>query len=437
MPGNLACGGCSANTTWPQVGRKEPDKVEAIVVGGGPAGMMAAGQAALAGATVTLLERNERLGKKLSITGKGRGNLTNTAGMEDFIACFGENGPFLYGALSRFNNDDLRRFFHGLGVPTIVERGGRVFPESQKASDLTAAMVRFMCRAGVRIIKGHRVTGILTDQGKVSGVTVDGKNFRAGAVVLCTGGASYPATGSTGDGYALAAALGHTVIPPRPALVPLETEEPWARKLAGLSLKNVAVQLLVEGKILQEEFGEMLFTHFGLSGPVVLTLSRRVVQALDRGLRPRLQINLKPALTREQLDDRVLRDFAGSSRRKFVNSLGGLLPRRLIEPVVELSGIEPDRPVHQISRLQRQKLLETLTRLTLTVKGVRPLAEAIVTAGGVSTAEINPTTMASRLVRGLFFAGEVIDVDGGTGGYNLQAAFSTGRLAGLSAAKWA
>lgn len=405
-----------------------------VVIGGGPAGMMAAGQAAKMGASVTLLERNERLGKKLAITGKGRGNVTNTAEIEDFITQFPGHGRFLYSALYRFTNDDVRRFFSDLGVPTVEERGGRVFPQSQKASDLVDALRQFLDQTGVRIYKGQRADAIGVKDGAVEYVGCGEKQFPADAVIIATGGASYPATGSTGDGYRLARELGHTVETPHPALVPLETVETWVRDLTGLSLKNVNVQLTVGKNIVAEEFGEMLFTHYGLSGPIILTVSREAVKALKKGKKPVIHLNLKPALTPEQLDARLLRDFEKYSRKQFKNSLVDLLPQRLIDPVIRISGIDGELPVNQISREQRRQLLVALTDMPLNVSGVRSLREAIVTAGGVSRKEIDPASMASKLVKGLYFAGEVIDIDGNTGGYNLQAAFSTGTLAGLSAA---
>jgi predicted Rossmann fold flavoprotein len=397
--------------------------------------MMAAGQAAKAGASVTLLERNDRLGKKLMITGKGRGNVTNAAEIADFIGQYPGNGTFLYGALYRFTNEDTRRFFLELGVPTVIERGGRVFPESQKASDLVAAMAAFMEKHGVRVLKGQRVTAIAAEKGRVTGVDCGDEKIKADAVVLATGGASYPATGSTGDGYTLAKGLGHTIITPRPALVPLETEEAWVRDLTGLSLKNVTARVSVDGKTVAEEFGEMLFTHYGLSGPIILTLSRVAVRALDQKKKTQVHINLKPALTPEQLDARLLRDFEKYARKQFKNALDDLLPQRLIAPVITLAGISGEQPVHQISKKQRGELLEALTNFTLTVKGKRALREAIVTAGGISVKETDPTTMESKKIKNLFFAGEVLDIDGNTGGYNLQAAFSTGFVAGQSSAE--
>jgi predicted Rossmann fold flavoprotein len=408
--------------------------MQIVVIGGGPAGMMAAGTAARAGAAVTLLERNDRLGKKLAITGKGRGNLTNDADIADFIAQFPGSGSFLYGAFYRFTNDDLRRFFHDLGVPTMVERGGRVFPVSEKAADLVEALKRYMDKAGVRVERDRRAASLLTAGGRVTGVACGGEKWPADAVILATGGASYPTTGSTGDGYAMAEAVGHTIVTPRPALVPLETVEPWVRELTGLSLRNVTATLLVDGREEAEEFGEMLFTHYGVSGPIILTLSREAVRALERKRQVKIRINLKPALTPEQLDARLLRDFAKFARKLFKNSLDELLPQRLIEPVTVLARIPAELPVHQVSRKQRQELAAVLTGLPVTVSGKRSLREAIVTAGGVSVKEIDPSTMESRLVKNLYFAGEVMDVDGNTGGYNLQAAFSTGFVAGGSAA---
>lgn len=405
-----------------------------VVIGAGPAGMMAAGYAARSGADVILLERNSFLGKKLSITGKGRGNLTNNAAIDDFIPQYPENGSFLYSALHRFTNEDLCHFFHETGVPTVVERGGRVFPASQQAADLVGALQSFIERSGVRVYRDVRATAILAEGGKVKAVACGRQEFNSDAVVLATGGASYTATGSTGDGYRMAALLGHTVITPQPALVPLETAEPWVREAMGLSLRNVSVRLLVDGKISEEEFGEMLFTHYGVSGPAILTLSRKAVQAVKLGKRTEIEINLKPALHREQLEARILRDFTKNTRKQYKNSLDQLLPGKLIKPVIGLSGIDPETPIHQVTRQQRERLVDVISGLKLTISKIRPLNEAIVTAGGVSTREVDPRTMGSRLVQGLFFAGEILDVDGNTGGYNLQAAFSTGYLAGNCAA---
>lgn len=409
-----------------------------VVVGGGAAGLMAAVEAARAGASVVLLEKMPSLGRKLSITGKGRCNLTNNADRDRIIANMPGNGQFLYSALTAFGAKDTMVFFAELGVPTKTERGGRVFPASDRAADVVAAFRRELARLGVDVRLRAAVASILVEDGAASGVKLaDGRTVPADAVILATGGASYPGTGSTGDGYRMAAEVGHTIVPLRPSLVPLETVEEWPREVQGLTLKNVTVRALAaDGRALGEEFGELLFTHFGVSGPVVLTLSRAVTTYIERGGRePRLGIDLKPALAAEALDRRLQRDFAAHARKHFANALDDLLPRRLIPIIIRLAGIPPARPVHQITRSERTTLVAVLKNLTLTVKGPRPLAEAIVTAGGVSTKEIDPRTLASKLVRGLYFAGEVIDVDGFTGGYNLQAAFATGRAAARAAAR--
>jgi predicted Rossmann fold flavoprotein len=409
--------------------------VQIVVVGGGPAGMMAAGQAAKTGAKVVLLERNSRLGKKLAITGKGRGNITNAADIEDMIRQYPGNRSFLYGPLYRFTNEDLRRFFRDLGVATVIERGGRVFPESQRAQDIVAALEKFLINHNVKIKKESRVTALLMNGSSVQGVKCNGEIVPADAVIIATGGVSYPATGSTGDGYTLAKQAGHTIVTPQPALVPLETKERWVRDVTGVALKNVRAKLYVNEQLVAEEFGEMLFTHYGISGPIILTISRQAVMALSQGKQVQVKLNLKPALTAEQLDARLLRDFNKNIRKQFKNSLNDLLPQRLIGTMIKLSQIPPETPVNQITKEQRQAMLKALTELTLHIKSVRPLSEAIVTAGGVAVTEIQPTTMASKLVTGLYFAGEIIDIDGNTGGYNLQAAFSTGFVAGISAAK--
>jgi len=323
------------------------------------------------------------------------------------------------------------------GVPLKPERGGRVFPVSDKAGDVVAAFTRTLAALDVAVITGQPVKKVTVAEGRARGVvTADGREWPADAVIIATGGASYPGTGSSGDGYRIAAALGHAVTPLRPSLVPLEVAEDWVVDLQGLTLKNVAVTAVSGGRKLAEEFGELLFTHFGLSGPVILSLSNPVAAALRRspGGEILIVINLKPALNADVLDKRLQRDFAKFARKQFKNSLGELLPARLVPVIVDLSHIDPDKPVHQITREERARLAGLLQKLTFTVTGTRPLAEAIVTAGGVSTKEINPATMASRLISGLYFAGEVIDVDGYTGGFNLQAAFSTGYVAGRAAA---
>jgi len=400
-----------------------------VVIGGGPAGMMAAGVAARQGRSVILVEKNKRLGRKLLITGKGRCNLTNIAALDGLIANIPVNGKFLYHAFHQFGNRDLIAFFQEWGLPTKVERGGRVFPVSDRSADVVAALERFMAHYHVRIIHGE-VTEVLATEGQVAGVKLkNSENIPAGQVIIATGGRSYPRTGSTGDGYRFAKALGHTITPLKPALVPLESATAWIREVQGLALKNVAIKLLTkEGKQIYRDFGEMLFTHFGVSGPVILSASVH----LEPGLPYRLVIDLKPALTPEQLDLRLQRDFAKYIRKIFRNALGDLLPRALIPVVVNLVAIPPDRPVNQITKAERQRLVALLKGLEVEITGLQPITEAIVTAGGVSVKEIHPATMESKLVRGLFFAGEVMDVHAYTGGYNLQIAFSTGHLAGSS-----
>lgn len=405
-----------------------------IVIGAGAAGMMAAAQAASQGAETILLEKMPRVGKKMLITGKGRCNLTNSADTAELIRNMTGNGSFLYSAIHAFTNEDVMAFFRDLGVPTKVERGGRVFPESDKAADVVGAMVRALHRLNVKIVVNSAVRQILADGGAVSGVMADSGEILADAVILATGGASYPGTGSTGDGYKMAERLGHTIVPIRPSLVPLEVEEDWVSEAQGLSLRNVKAAVFSGGKKVGEAFGEMLFTHFGVSGPIVLSLSRVAAKELRLGKAVELTIDLKPALTNEVLDKRVQRDFEELSRKKVKNALERLLPAKLIGAVADLAYLDAEKPIHEVTRAERLRLVDTVKRLALTVTKTRPIAEAIVTAGGVHTKEIWPKTMASKLVRGLYFAGEVIDVDGFTGGFNLQAAFSTGFVAGQYAA---
>ncbi len=402
-----------------------------IVIGAGPGGMMAAAKAAENGAEVLLLEKMNRVGKKMLITGKGRCNITNAADVPEIIRNITGNGRFLYSALQSFDNQDVMRFFQEHGVEIKVERGQRVFPVSDKAQDAVDAMYMYLHELGVKIRTEARVRDILTAEGHAAGVRlIDGEILSASAVILATGGASYPGTGSTGDGYAMAEALGHTIVPLRPSLVPLETEEDWPLAAQGLSLRNVRVQLLADGQKIAEEFGEMMFTHFGVTGPIILSLSRPAAQALADGSMVELSINLKPALTPEQLDARLQRDFLKYQRKQLKNALHDLLPSKLIEPVLDLSYLDPDAFVHQTSKEQRLRLAEVLQHMVLTVSRTRPLAEAIVTAGGIATREINPKTMESKKVPGLYLVGEVVDVDAFTGGYNLQAAFSMGAAAG-------
>lgn len=405
------------------------NRQKVVVIGGGPAGMMAAGTAGRRGCTVTLLEKNKRLGRKLLITGKGRCNLTNIMDVEGIIANIPVNGKFLYSALYRFSNQDLVTFFQDWGLPTKVERGGRVFPVSDRSVDVVDALERSLSHSQVQVMTGE-AAGILVDGGAVSGVRIkDGRLLTADRVVIATGGCSYPLTGSTGDGYRLAAALGHTITPLKPALVPLESSTPWIREVQGLALKNVVIKVTKQtGKVIYTDFGELLFTHFGVSGPLILAASTHLEQATSY----RLAIDLKPALSPEQLDLRLQRDFTKYARKAFHNALVDLLPRTLIPVVVELLTVDPEKPVNQITKAERQRLAALLKALVIDITGLRPIDEAIVTAGGVAVNEIDPATMESKLVKGLFFAGEVIDVNAYTGGFNLQIAFSTGYLAGKS-----
>lgn len=397
------------------------------VIGGGPAGVMAAITAAQAGAKVYLFDKNGRIGKKLRITGKGRCNITNACESSELINNVPRGGRFLYSAFSRFSNFDLIDFMESIGVATKVERGNRVFPQSDSAITVIDALNKQLKESGVVFI-GTEVKGIITDENGVKGISLaDGRNVRADAVVLATGGLSYPQTGSTGDGYKMAKQAGHKVTPLEPSLVPLVCAEEWAGKLTGLSLKNVALKITdMSGKKVYEDFGEMLFTHFGISGPIVLSASSH----MSAKGQYKAFIDLKPALTEEQLDKRLIRDFEKYAKKDFINSLDDLLPKRLIETVAQLSDIEFHKKTGELTKKQRQGFATLLKALPLTVTGFRPINEAIITSGGVSTNEINPKTMESKLVKNLYFAGEIIDADAYTGGFNLQIAFSTGYLAG-------
>ncbi len=404
-----------------------------IVIGGGAAGLMAAGRAGEKGARVILLEKNRVLGRKVRISGKGRCNVTNAGELRAFIENYPGNGEFLYSAFHKFFNDDLRQLLESLGVSLKVERGGRVFPQSDQAADIVNALERYLQQGAVEVRREETVRKILLEKDCVTGVKTDSGTVNTSCVIVATGGKSYTATGSTGDGYRWAHEAGHTISPLRPALAPLNTREEWVKELQGLSLKNVEAVLRAGDKVLGREFGEMLFTHFGVSGPIILTLSRWVARAEAHG-DLLLQINLKPSLDVEKLDNRLQRDFQIYQRKQIKNALDDLLPKRLIPIIIKLSGIAPEKFVHQITRKERAVLIELLTALPLFVSGCRPLDEAIVTAGGVSLKEVNPKTMESKLVQGLYFAGEILDIDGYTGGYNLQAAFSTGYVAGDAAA---
>ena len=406
---------------------------DVLVIGGGAAGLMAAGTAASRGLRVVLLERNDRLAKKVRITGKGRCNVTNhCADLQTLIAQVPGNGRFLYSAFSSFMPADTMRLFENLGVALKTERGNRVFPVSDSAHDIAEALERFAKQSGVRFATG-RASELLTQDGCVTGVkTEDGTEYGCSRVIVATGGLSYPLTGSTGDGYRLAEAVGHTVVEPKPSLVPLVCHEGFCSDLMGLSLRNVTLRAVDtrKNRTIFAELGEMLFTHFGVSGPLVLSASAHM-RPMERG-RYALSIDLKPALTPEQLDKRVQRDFAENINRNYINALNGLLPKKLVPVVVKLSGIPASLKTNQITRRQRQDLVALLKDLRLTVTGFRPVDEAIVTSGGVKINEVDPKTMQSKLVNGLYFAGEVLDVDAYTGGFNLQIAFSTGRLAGQS-----
>ena len=404
------------------------EKKRIAVIGGGAAGMMAAGCAAEAGAQVTVFEKNERPGRKLGITGKGRCNVTNNCDRDAFLAAIPRNGRFLYSAHSAFSPQDTMAFFEERGVPLKTERGNRVFPVSDRAADIVRARSAYC--ADCKWI--HRaVTSLETADGRITGVRTAGGTFPCDAAIVATGGMSYPLTGSTGDGYRMAREVGHTVTPLRPSLVPLEIREAWCRTLQGLSLRNVAVRLLRDGKPIYSDFGEMLFTHFGVSGPVILSMSAH----MESGVPYRICIDFKPALTEEALDARILRDFAKYHNRDFGNALDDLLPRKLIPVFVSLCGIPSEAKVNAVTREQRRRVVELMKSLPLTFSGFRPISEAIVTSGGVDVREVSPKTMESKLVHGLYFAGEVLDVDAYTGGFNLQIAFSTARLAALDAAE--
>ena len=411
---------------------------QVLVIGGGASGMMAAGRAAECGAAVTLLEKMPQLGSKILLSGKGRCNFSNMADLRDFVAAFGPEGKFLYGAFTHFFRPDLLDLLERFGLKAEVERGGRVFPASDRALDVVKALKQYLQQGKVRTRLNGAVDRVEVQKGKVSRVCLGrGEALEAHACILATGGLSYPLTGSTGDGYEIAKRLGHTIVPLRPSLVPLEVEEPWAKELQGLSLRNVKASIFSgkkERKKIGEEFGEMLFTHFGVSGPIILRLSRLAFKSRARG-RLTLCLNLKPALNPEQLDRRLLRDLAKYHRRQFKHCLADLLPRRLISVIVRLSEIAPEKPAHQLTAQERERIGNLLSALPLTILRPRPIEEAVVTAGGVELTEVNPKTMESRIISGLYFCGEILNLDGPTGGYNLQAAFSTGYLAGEMAAQ--
>ena len=398
--------------------------------------MMAAYAAAESGHAVTLLEQNEKLGKKLFITGKGRCNLTNASDMEQLFANVVSNRKFLYSAFYSYDNEQVISFFESHGMPTKTERGNRVFPVSDHSSDVIAALSAALREQHVEVFLHTKVKRLLLEkrdeEKRVTGVELaDHTKMHADAVIVATGGISYPSTGATGDGYRMAEESGHKMVSPTPALVPMEMKEPWVRDLQGLSLRNVRMSVTRGKKKLYEDFGEMLFTHFGVSGPLVLSASGCIpAKAFDQELS--MTIDLKPALDVEQLDHRILREFDEMKNKQFKNSLGHLLPAKMIPVMIALSGIDPDTKVNEISREQRQNLLHLFKNMPLTITGLRDFKEAIITKGGVSVKDINPSTMESKLVQGLYFCGEVMDLDAVTGGYNLQIAWSTGHLAGIS-----
>ena len=406
-----------------------------LVIGGGAAGLMAAGTSSHMNAETVVLERNERPARKLMITGKGRCNVTNNCpSLQELISNVPRNGRFLYGAFSRFMPSDVIAFFEDRGVELKTERGNRVFPVSDNAADIVDALVGYT-KERARFLNG-RATKLIVEDNEVRGVeTEDGGVIYADKIIIATGGLSYPGTGSTGDGYELARQAGHKITDLVPSLVPLEIHEGFCTDLMGLSLRNTAIKVVdtESGKTIYTDFGEMLFTHFGVSGPMILSASAHM-RNMKSG-KYRIYIDLKPALTEEQLDARILRDFSENTNKNFINALNSLLPKKLVPVIVKLSGIGLSTKVNQITKEQRKRLVELLKGMSITVTAFRPVAEAIITSGGIDISQINPKTMESKLVRGLYFAGEVIDTDAYTGGFNLQIAFSTGRLAGISAAE--
>ena len=404
-----------------------------IILGGGAAGLLAGIAAATYGAEVTIIEKMRVPGKKMLITGKGRCNITNAGELQDIIKNLPGNGRFLNSALRLFSNDDIVCLLECNGLETKVERGNRVFPVSDKAKDVVDTLVKIYTDLGGKLITDCKVTEITVRDGVATGVKTTNGHFTADKVILCAGGASYPGTGSDGGGAKLAAKVGHSIVPLKPSLVPLVSDYAYVEDLQGLSLRNVRATLYGDGKKLTDDFGEMLFTHFGVSGPIILSLSNMAAEALSKGMEVELAIDLKPALSEEKLDARIQRDFTTYSRKQLVNGMKDLLPQRLIPVVCDMAYLDEEKFINQVSREERKRLVDTLKRFVVPITGTRPIAEAIVTAGGVSVKEINPKTMESKLINGLYFAGEVMDVDGYTGGFNLQAAFSSGYAAGVAA----
>lgn len=404
---------------------------EVVVIGGGAAGMSAAVAAAKSGHKVTILEQNEKLGKKIYITGKGRCNLTNACETSEIFENIPRNAKFLYSAIYSYDNFRIIDFFERHGMKTKTERGNRVFPVSDHSSDVIAVFQKKLKELGVTVILQTKAEKILTEEQRAAGVLAGGKIYGADAVIVATGGISYPSTGATGDGYRFAQECGHKVEKQSPSLVPMTVREEYIKELQGLSLRNISVRIRDEKKVLFEEFGEMLFTHFGVSGPLILSASSIINDQISKR-ELQMEINLKPALSDQQLDARILRDFDENRNRQFKNSLGKLLPSKLIPIVIALSRIPPDKKIHEITREERGNLAKIICKFPLTLTGLRGFGEAVITRGGVNVKEIDPSTMESKLVEGLYFAGEVLDVDAYTGGFNLQIAWSTGCLAGNS-----
>ena len=410
-----------------------------VIIGGGPAGLMAAISSAKNGDKVTIIEKMNSCGKKLLITGKGRCNITNNAQMDKFMENTPTNPKFLYGVFNNFTNKNIIELLENEGVKTKVERGERVFPVSDRAQDVLEALLHILKKQNVQILTNTTAKRIITDGEKnVLGVELDnGKEIKADKIILATGGKSYPVTGSTGDGYKLAKDLGHTITKIEPSLVPLTSHDEVCSKLQGLSLRNVAIQLQICDKVVYKDFGEMLFTHFGVSGPIVLSASSYLVKTKNieeilKADKVKLEIDLKPALSEEKLDARILRDFEEQKNKQFKNSLDKLLPQKLIPVIIEKTNINESKKINEITKQERQKLVNELKHFKISINGTRPIEEAIVTSGGINIKEINPKTMESKLIQGLYFAGEIIDVDCLTGGYNLQVAWSTGYTAGIS-----
>jgi len=405
---------------------------DVIVVGAGPGGLLAAGRAAELGGKVLVLEKMRQEGRKLLITGKGRCNITNNSAIDDFITHINPNGRFLRNVFSQFFSTDIIDLLHKQGLETTLERGGRYFPASNKSADVLQALLKWVNKLNVEIRCGHRVEKLFVENDAIQGIQANGQKFIARHVILATGGNSYPATGSNGEGYELARRVGHSIVKVRPALVPLETEGGVAQKLQGLTLKNIKAAVWVKNKKASEDFGEMIFTHFGLSGPIILTLSRIVVDELHKNNKVEITIDLKPALDEQKLDRRLLRNLNEHGKKKISNVFRYWLPKTMIPVFFDLLGLDPEKECHQISSKERKQIRYLLKNLRFRITNHRPFKEAIITAGGVSTKEIFSKTMESKVVKGLFFAGEMIDLDGETGGYNLQIAYSTGWLAGNS-----